>query len=149
MSRGFMLYHASIIDSCLASLLPSSPSATQLLANISGLLINTDFTLDYARPQPPTFVNVGGIQITEKPGGLQLPQSIKDFIESAQDGVILFTMGFIFNAKAVPSTTISKLMSVFSRLPQRVIIKLRSDYWSQAAPANVMVVPWVPQQAVL
>ena len=30
-----------------------------------------------------------------------------------------------------------------------VIIKLDSEYWREAAPANVMVVPWVPQQAVL
>ena len=30
-----------------------------------------------------------------------------------------------------------------------VIIKLDSEYWREAAPVNVMVVPWVPQQAVL
>ena len=30
-----------------------------------------------------------------------------------------------------------------------VIIKLDSDYWRESAPFNVMVVPWVPQQAVL
>ena len=81
----------------LSVLLPSSPPVSQLVANISGVLINTDFILDYARPQPPTFVNVGGIQIKESQG--DLPPNIKDFIESAEDGVILFTMGFIFNAK--------------------------------------------------
>ena len=30
-----------------------------------------------------------------------------------------------------------------------MIFKLDSEYWREAAPDNVMVVPWVPQQAVL
>ena len=40
-------------------------------------------------------------------------------------------------------------MSVFKRLPQRVIIKLDSEYWRDNAPDNVMVVSWVPQQSIL
>ena len=40
-------------------------------------------------------------------------------------------------------------MNVFSRLEQKVILKLASQYWVEAAPPNVLVVPWVPQQAVL
>ena len=40
-------------------------------------------------------------------------------------------------------------MDVFSRVPQRVIMKLASTEWAAAAPSNVLVVPWVPQQAVL
>ena len=51
--------------------------------------------------------------------------------------------------QAVPHAAIAGLMAVFRRLPQRVVIKLDSEYWREAAPANVMVVPWVPQQAVL
>merc|ERR1711887_286419 len=40
-------------------------------------------------------------------------------------------------------------MSVFRGLPQRVIMKLASTEWAAAAPSNVLVVPWVPQQADL
>ena len=40
-------------------------------------------------------------------------------------------------------------MDVFSRVPQLVIMKLASTEWTAAAPAIVLVVPWVPQQAVL
>ena len=83
----------------LAVNLPSSPSSRQLLANISGVMINTDFILDYPRPQPPTFINVGGIQIKPSPG--ELPDNIRTFIETAEEGVILFTMGFIFNPQVI------------------------------------------------
>ena len=51
--------------------------------------------------------------------------------------------------QAVPRSTISRLMNVFSRLSQRVIMKLDSEDWVRAAPSNVLVLPWVPQQAVL
>ena len=51
--------------------------------------------------------------------------------------------------QAVPHSSIKRLMEVFGRLPQRVIMKLASPEWTAAAPSNVMVVPWVPQQAVL
>ena len=84
-------------DSLLAVNLPSSPSSRELLGNISGVMINTDYILDYPRPQPPTFINVGGIQIKPSPG--ELPANINNFLETAEDGVILFTMGFIFNPK--------------------------------------------------
>ena len=84
-------------DTLLAVRLPGSPTASQLAANLSGIMINTDFSLDYARPQPPTFINVGGIQIRDSPG--DLPPDIANFLDSAPDGVILFTMGFIFKSK--------------------------------------------------
>jgi len=148
-SRTFMLYHASIIDKVLFNH-EMSVTTSQLLSNLSGVMINSDFILDYAKPQPPNFINVGGIQIkpqNNKPS--DIPSNMLRFIETADHGVVLFTMGFIFNAKAVPHSTIAGLMDVFRRLPQRVIIKLDSEHWRTSAPDNVMVVNWVPQQAVL
>ena len=96
-------------DSLLAVNLPTAPSSRQLLGNISGVMINTDYILDYPRPQPPTFINVGGIQIKPSPG--DLPANIKNFIETAEDGVILFTMGFIFNPQVSNS-----LLIIYSEL---------------------------------
>jgi len=147
MSHLYMSYHGSVIDAILKDQLPTSPSSSELLSNLSGLLINTDYILDYARPQPPSFINVGGIQIKSDPGSI--PQDMLSFIEGAQEGVVLFTMGFIFDPTAVPPSSIQRIMEVFGRLPQRVVMKLESTQWAAAAPSNVMVVPWVPQQAVL
>ena len=75
-------------DKILSTQLPASPhlSAAALLANVSGVLVNittsgknitkmhknifsevnTDWVLDYARPQPPNMVNVGGLQIRDQ-----------------------------------------------------------------------------------
>ena len=111
------------------------------------MLINTNYVLDYPRPQPPTFINIGGIQIKKNPG--VLPQNIKNFMDSAEDGVVLFTMGFIFDSKAVPKSMIDRLMSAFERLPQKVIFKYDPKGTGLVVPSNVLVLPWVPQQAIL
>ena len=95
MSRVYMTYHNYNIDTILSDQLPSSPSASELLSNLSGVLINTDYVLDYARPQPPAFINVGGLQIKADPG--DIPPDMRGFIQGAEHGVILFTMGFIFD----------------------------------------------------
>ena len=90
-----MTYHNYNIDTILSDQLPSSPSASELLSNLSGVLINTDYVLDYARPQPPAFINVGGLQIKADPG--DIPDGMLRFIQEAEHGVVLFTMGFIFD----------------------------------------------------
>ena len=50
------------------------------------------------------------------------------------------TYHVILKCQAVPHSAIAGLMAVFRRLPQRVVIKLDSEYWREAAPANVMVI---------
>ena len=68
---------------------------------------------------------------------------------SGEHGVILFTMGFIFDPSAVPAEVVATLLAAFSKIPQRVIFKYDSTEVASVAPDNVLVVPWVPQQAVL
>ena len=66
-------------------------------------------------------------------------------------------MGFIFDSTAVPEEMITNLLSAFERLPQRVIFKydIQEDdnaYGNRpklSVPQNVLVLPWVPQQAIL
>jgi len=153
--HAFMLYYQSLMDSIIAPISPSSPSSYALVGNLSGMLLNTDMVLDYPRPQPPTFLNIGGIQVKENPG--PLPENIRSFVEGAKDGIVLFTMGFIFDSTAVPKEMITNLLSAFERLPQRVIFKydIQEDDNAYGAnpklsvPQNVLVLPWVPQQAIL
>ena len=68
-------------------------------------------------------------------------------MEDAEHGVILFTMGFIFNPIAVPEARVRALLDAFARLPQRVIVKFDSPI--SDAPPNVLVLPFVPQQDIL
>ena len=46
--------------------LPNSPSSWDLVANMSGLLVQTHFAFDPPILQPTTILNVGGFQIEER-----------------------------------------------------------------------------------
>ena len=66
---------------------------------------------------------------------------------SGDQGVVLFTMGFIFNPKIVPKKLIDAFMKAFSLLPQKFLMKFDGDI--DYIPANVKVLNWIPQQDVL
>ncbi|XP_068242837.1 UDP-glucosyltransferase 2-like [Palaemon carinicauda] len=125
--------------------LPGTSHPSSLLANLSGLLINAHPSVDYPRLLPPSFINVGGMQIHQpKP----LPDDLEEFIVGSGDaGIVLFTMGFIFNSRVVPASTMKAFMGAFGRLNQRVLVKLEGEYLNP--PSNVKVVKWLPQQDIL
>ena len=117
-----------------------------MLSELSGALINTNNVLDYPRLQPPTFKNIGGIQIVNR----SLPEQINLFLDdSSSHGAILFTMGFIFDPLVVPFHRIATFFEVFGALKQNVIVKLdisklpRNNILN--VPSNVMALPFVPQ----
>ncbi|XP_068232745.1 UDP-glucuronosyltransferase 1A10-like isoform X2 [Palaemon carinicauda] len=125
--------------------LPGTPHPTTLLANLSGVLINSHPSLDYPRLLPPSFLNVGGMQI-HPPN--PLPTELENFITgSGEAGIILFTMGISFNSNVVPPSLIDDFMKAFGRLKQRVLMKLEEDYSNP--PPNVKLVRWLPQQDIL
>ena len=66
LTRGIMWLHTLYSDSIIRQHLPKSPASSQMLADLSGALINTDSFLDYPLLQPESFINVGGLQIRQK-----------------------------------------------------------------------------------
>ena len=147
-SRLYMYYYTAKVDAYLRRFLGPGPNAKDLQGGLSGVLVNTDWALDYPRSYPPSYRNIGGLQIKKDPGNL--PTNILQFMEgSGEHGVILFTMGFIFDPSAVPAEVVATLLAAFSKIPQRVIFKYDSTEVASVAPDNVLVVAWVPQQAVL
>lgn len=51
------------INRSVQKFFPGSPNPCDLLKDMNGMLINTDYAMDYPRLLPPTFINVGGMQI--------------------------------------------------------------------------------------
>jgi hypothetical protein len=49
------------------SFLPQAPSYTDIIANMSGMIINHNDAWEVPRPYPRTFVNVLGMNIDKKP----------------------------------------------------------------------------------
>jgi hypothetical protein len=53
------------VNQSVQKYLPGSPSPCDLIKDMNGMLINTDYAMDYPRLLPPTFINVGGMQIRQ------------------------------------------------------------------------------------
>ena len=148
-TRPLMVIHTFLIDRIIGQYFPKCPSSAFLLADLNGAMINTNFVLDYPRLQPTSFINVGGMQISPKPKPLS--EDIKSFLDDAPHGVILFTMGFVFQPKAVPESRIQAIFDAFAQLSQKVIMKLDhlpSDSGIRV-PQNVLLKPFLPQQDIL
>lgn len=147
-SEAMMTFHDWYMSRLIAEHVDSRPSSSELLNNLSGVLINTDYVIDYPRPMPPSFINIGGLQISGEKQ--KLPNHIQTFMDNAPEGVVLFSMGFIFNPRVVPQERLRTLLAAFAVLPQRVIFKFDNPENSTInIPDNVLMLDWVPQQAVL
>ena len=99
-------------------------SAT-LINNVDLNLVHTNFFVDYPRLMSPNTKYVGGMHIREGPSN-PLPQNIAEFIKDADDGIVLFSLGYTgFTPQDVPSHLMNAFMSSFSNISQKVIVRYR------------------------
>ncbi len=102
--------------------LPDAVPISQLLANLSGMLINHNDIWEYHRPYPKTFINVLGMHMKKDPG--PIPNDILHFIEGAEHGAIYFALGVSFIPANLPPEQVAAFFGAFERLPQRVIMRM-------------------------
>ncbi|XP_069682314.1 UDP-glycosyltransferase UGT5-like [Periplaneta americana] len=124
----------------------SLPPLSEIAKNTSLLLYNAHFSLNFPRPLMPSIVEVGGIHV--QPPTNKLPKDIKDFLDSAKDGVIYFSLGSSVRAESLPTDKRDAFVHAFSELPQKVLWKWEGETLP-GKPNNVKTVSWVPQMDVL
>ena len=79
--------------------------------------------MDGIRPVSPNFVMVGMMNPPK-----ELPEDIKKFIEeSDENGVIFVSFGSVLKASAMADSLRLKLLTVFSKLSQRVLWKWETE----------------------
>lgn len=99
------------------------------------IFMNTHIAGSTPRPLMPNVIDIGGIHIQKDK---ELPKDIKDFIDSAVDGVILFSMGAAIKSSQWPVEKREVLLKTFAKLKQKVI-------WNNDSPSlpnkpdNVMI----------
>jgi len=121
------------------------PSLDELSTNIA-LHINhgSPFLGDGLRPVMPKTIMSG--LMTCRPGA-PLPKDLADFVEGAEHGVIFVSFGSVIKSSMMPEEKRQLLLTVFSKLKQKIIWKWEVDM--PDAPANVLVSSWLPQQDLL
>ncbi|KAL5273665.1 UGT2A1.2 family protein [Megaselia abdita] len=122
------------------------PALDQLRKNVSLVLLNTHFSLAFPRPYVPNMIEVGGMQVNRKTK--ELPADMKKFIESAEHGVIYFSMGSNLKSNTLPKEKRDALLNTFKTLKQKVLWKWE-DPNLPGKPDNVFISAWFPQDDVL
>lgn len=125
------------------------PNATQpfyeVHKNVSIMFTNSHVGTSSARPLLPNMIGINGIHIEPaKP----LPSEIKQFLDSATEGVILFSMGSIVLGTDWPLTQREAFVRTFGRIKQKVLWKYENETLP-GKPDNVKISSWLPQRDVV
>ncbi|CAH1159905.1 unnamed protein product [Phaedon cochleariae] len=124
------------------------PPLYDMSKNVSFILQNGHPTMTYPRPYLPNVAEIACIHCKRaKP----LPVDLEEFIRgSGEAGFIYFSMGSSVKAVNMPIFLRKMLMTVFRKLPQRVLWKYEADEDDLLElPSNVKLGKWLPQQDIL
>ncbi|PSN57998.1 hypothetical protein C0J52_08095 [Blattella germanica] len=129
-------YHMPTMDKIVRKRFGEAiPVPSEIIKNISLVMVNTHFSFDYPRPSVPALIEVGGMQV--KPGK-ELPKH----------GAIFFSLGTNIRSDKLSQEKLKAFLGAFAELPQRVLWKFESDVLPNQ-PKNVMVRKWLPQNDIL
>lgn len=122
------------------------PTLDELKRNVSLVLLNTHVTLSTPKPYSPNMIEVGGLQVNSVPK--PLPEDLKNFIESAKDGVVYFSLGSNVRSVDLPEEKRAALLNTFRKLKQKVLWKWEDPNLPNK-PDNVLISTWFPQDDIL
>ncbi|XP_055846253.1 UDP-glycosyltransferase UGT5-like, partial [Episyrphus balteatus] len=122
------------------------PPYDEMKKNVSLVFCASHFVDGRIRALTPSFIEIGGIQIKEKSD--PLPKDVEEFIETANNGFIFFSLGTnVKTADISPNATLA-IFKVLSQSKYKVLWK-----WDDTDPPgkspNIMFRKWFPQDDLL
>ncbi|KAH8338699.1 hypothetical protein KR074_005189 [Drosophila pseudoananassae] len=127
---------------------PDLPRYGDLDKNISLIFFASHGVSERAiRPNLPTVIEIGGIQIKETPD--PLPQNLESFLKNATDGAILLSLGTNIKRSHLNQETVRSMFNVLSQLNQKVIWKWDDLDNLPGESDNILYAHWLPQGDIL
>ncbi|XP_037030664.1 UDP-glucosyltransferase 2-like [Bradysia coprophila] len=125
--------------------LETFPSYWDMRKNVSLILVNQHFSQGTPQALVPALQEFSGMHIKRKPD--PLPENIQQWLDSATDGVIYFSMGSNTKSSDLSLDKRQAILRTFATLKQKVLWKFEDDLPDK--PKNVMISKWLPQDDVL
>uniref|UniRef100_A0A1B0CVV0 UDP-glucuronosyltransferase n=1 Tax=Lutzomyia longipalpis TaxID=7200 RepID=A0A1B0CVV0_LUTLO len=127
--------------------LPWAKDVRELNQMAKIVLLNKHPALDLIEPTLPNVISVGGLQIKRNKG---LPKDLQEILDSAKDGVILFSLGTNVKSAMLGDARQTEILEAFRSLPQYIFIwKFEVESLPVELPKNVHIRKWVPQSDLL
>ncbi|CAO1437944.1 unnamed protein product [Diamesa hyperborea] len=123
----------------------ATKSFKEVLRNPAMVLLNNHVSSSSSRPYLPNMIEIGGIHVDAIK---DLPTDLKDYLDSADEGVIYFSMGSIVRATDWPVAKREAFIKSFGKLKQKVLWK----YENETLPgktSNIKISSWLPQRDIL
>lgn len=109
------------------------------------LFVNTNPVFIPVRPHTPSTISVAGLHM--KPP-MPLPKDLKDYLDSAKEGVIYFSLGTNVKSNELSEELRKVFIETLSQVPFKVLYKYEGDTLP-GKPDNVKLIKWAPQQDIL
>ncbi|XP_058122291.1 UDP-glycosyltransferase UGT5-like [Anopheles ziemanni] len=122
------------------------PSLEDLERNVSVVLVNNHIISSRPRPRTNGMIDIAGIHIRPPK---ELPPVVKNFLDSATEGVIYINFGTFMRSSGMPRETLAVFLSVFRNLPRYKFLWKWEAESIENLPPNVLLQKWLPQNDVL
>ncbi|XP_018561584.1 uncharacterized protein LOC108903775 [Anoplophora glabripennis] len=119
---------------------------SQIEKDVDMIFINVNPLFHQLRPAGPNTVQIGGGTHLREPQ--LLPENIQEFMDSANKGVIYFSLGSTMKSYLISDELKSIILNTLADLPYMVIWKFEKEDLPEK-PNNVKIMEWVPQQDLL
>lgn len=130
-------------ENVASKFLQRSITYDEILKTAAIWLLRYDFTLEFPKPLSPNMVLVGGINCAFTS---PLPTEVLDFVEEAEHGIVIFSLGSLI--PAMPKQKAVIFFEAFGRIPQRVLWRYTGEI-PDKVPDNVRLMKWLPQNSLL
>lgn len=124
------------------------PTVQEMEQRIAVTLFNSHPAMTNVRPRMPSHFLVGGVHLKPPATESRLEESVQDFLDDADEGVIYISFGSHVQSSKLPKEVISCFLENFRKLPQKILWKYEEDVLEDK-PDNVKLVKWVAQTDVL
>uniref|UniRef100_A0A336LSP1 CSON003227 protein n=1 Tax=Culicoides sonorensis TaxID=179676 RepID=A0A336LSP1_CULSO len=146
---GMTFYMDTVQKSEYEQYFPSNKyrSYDDMKKNMSLIFLNSHFAdSEIIRPLLPNEIEIGGIQIKTKPAPLE--GELKQFLDNATNGAILWTFGTNLPVSSTQPAKVDVMLKVLSKIKEKVVVKWESDDLSRL-PKNILGQKWLPQDSIL
>uniref|UniRef100_A0A7G3B246 UDP-glucuronosyltransferase n=1 Tax=Lutzomyia longipalpis TaxID=7200 RepID=A0A7G3B246_LUTLO len=148
----YKLFNDRTANSIVAEHLgPGIPDVGELAKRTSLIMVNTHYSLSGTKPLPPSVVEIGGgylFSTHENTLDSKLDPELREFLDSADNGVIYISWGSMIRAETLPAAKRDGILQALAMQPQKVLWKWENETIPNK-PDNVFFRKWMPQRDIL
>ncbi|CAH1160087.1 unnamed protein product [Phaedon cochleariae] len=143
---GINIHYSAIPNQAalLKEFFPTAPPLDDMLYNASLIFTSSHVSLYGPAPSQQNVKQIGGYHV---PPVNPLPKEMKEFLDNATEGVVIFSMGSNLQASHFEEDKKNAIFKTFSKLKQKVLWKFEINY--PEISNNVKILSWIPQNDVL